>query len=177
MKLYPYVGPIEIRERCRNAPKGTVIASAQDLENWIEGRDVERKEESVVILTFVIDEQEQLRVAERNSEHVACAGGESVFSAGEMFVRVDKQWIAEEISNQSTGYCPEPESWEVVSRVLDRIGIAHPGEFTQEIVFRLCPECGERNIVKDEWFVCAVCESELPREYNFGDEAVREGNR
>jgi hypothetical protein len=70
-------------------------------------------------------------------------------------------------SNQSTGYCPDPDCWPAVAAALDRAGIPHPGRFTVEVIFRRCPSCGERNLVKDDWFVCALCEAELPREWNF----------
>ena len=72
-----------------------------------------------------------------------------------------------EVSNQSTGYCPEPESWPAVAETLDQIGIAHPGRFKNEIIFRLCPLCGQRNIVNGSWFVCDVCGSDLPAAWNF----------
>ncbi len=47
------------------------------------------------------------------------------------------------------------------------IGVEHPGRFTTKIVFRLCTHCGERNVVKDEWFVCEVCGGDLPEFWNF----------
>ena len=72
-----------------------------------------------------------------------------------------------EVSNQSTGYCPEPESWPAVAAALGRIGVRHPGQFTTEVVFRRCVKCGERNVVKGGWFVCGVCEAELPQQWNF----------
>ncbi|MGF1581683.1 MAG: hypothetical protein ACFCD0_20330 [Gemmataceae bacterium] len=93
MKLYPYVGPPEIRERCREAPQGSVIVSTQDLRNWLQAHYLNFNEESVAVLTFVIDQHEQLRIAERNSEHVACVGGKPVFSAGEMFIRINRPVI------------------------------------------------------------------------------------
>ena len=31
----------------------------------------------------------------------------------------------------------------------------------------LCPRCGERNVVKDGWFVCGVCGADLPAGWNF----------
>src|SRR5262249_34892206 len=99
----------------------------------------------------------------------ACAGGGLVLSAGEMFLVPAAEGLrVEEVSNQSTGYCPEPESWPAGAAALDRIGITHPGRFTQEIVFRRCPACGERSIVKDRWFVCGVCGADLPAAWNFG---------
>lgn len=33
---------------------------------------------------------------------------------------------------------------------------------------RLCLGCGERNLVKDDWFECAMCGAELPALWNFG---------
>jgi hypothetical protein len=43
-----------------------------------------------------------------------------------------------EISNESTGYCPDLDSWPAVAAVLDRAGICHPDGFTQPIIFRAC---------------------------------------
>jgi hypothetical protein len=34
------------------------------------------------------------------------------------------------------------------------------GRFTTEVIFRLCPRCGERNVVKDGWFAYQVCGGE-----------------
>ena len=33
----------------------------------------------------------------------------------------------------------------------------HPGGFTDEFTFRRCPGCGERNLVRDGDFTCAIC--------------------
>ena len=73
-----------------------------------------------------------------------------------------------EVSNQSTGFCPEPESWPAVAAALDGLGIRHPGRFTQEVIFRRCPACGERNVVKDGWFACGACGADLPKDWNLG---------
>jgi hypothetical protein len=160
-KLYHYVGPEDIRKRTVNSPQGLSIRSIADLLSWL-------RETNQLSATFVIDEQETLRIADRHSEHVACAAGGPVLSAGEMFFRVEGDSVeVSEVSNQSTGFCPEPEYWPVVKSVLDRLGIAHPGRFTLAVVFRRCPGCGERNIVKDGWFVCGVCGADLPAEWNF----------
>ena len=40
-------------------------------------------------------------------------------------------------------------------------------DFTTRVVFRLCPACNERNIVKDGWFVCDLCGADLPGNWNF----------
>jgi hypothetical protein len=160
-KLYNYVGPEDIRRRAAGSQPGAVILSAHDLERWA-------TQPGLLVLTFVVDPQGVLRVADRGSEHVACAGGGPVLSAGEMFFgpRGNNLEVVE-VTNQSTGYCPEPESWAVVAAALDRAGISHPGRFTQEVIFRKCPACGQRNVVKDDWFVCGVCGKDLPLAWNF----------
>ena len=120
-------------------------------------------------MTFVVDPSERLLIADRHSKHVACAGGGNVLAAGELFFLIDGPEVSvEQASNQSTGYRSEPESWEVVGRVLDRIGLEHPEDFTTVCVFRRCSHCGKRNIVKDGWFYCDVCGAKLPEHLNFG---------
>lgn len=89
-------------------------------------------------------------------------------SSGEMFFAVTADSVGlVEVTNQSTGYCPEPDSWLAVAEALDGIGFCQPGRFTQELVFRRCEACGERNVVKDGWFVCACWGADLPTEWNF----------
>jgi hypothetical protein len=56
-----------------------------------------------------------------------------------------------------------------VAAALDRAGIGHPGGFTLAVVFRLCPACGQRNVVRDGAFACGVCGAELPSDWNFGE--------
>ncbi|GAA1367500.1 hypothetical protein GCM10009661_21870 [Catellatospora chokoriensis] len=91
-----------------------------------------------------------------------------MLAAGEIiFCRDRAEWAVDEITNQSTGYCPDPGSWTAVAAALDAAGLRHPAGFTQQYVFRRCPGCGERNIVKEDDFVCAVCDADLPTEWNF----------
>ncbi|MEO1373723.1 MAG: hypothetical protein AAFW70_05230 [Cyanobacteria bacterium J06635_10] len=87
---------------------------------------------------------------DRHSEHIACAGGKSVLSAGEVFFQKS--------TNQSTGFCPKGKSWIHVAKVLDLIKIPHPSSFTIEFVFRRCCACGQINIVKDNLFTYSVCD-------------------
>jgi hypothetical protein len=116
----------------------------------------------------VVDVAGLLRLAPRRSEHVACAAGADVLAAGEITLRrIENGWAAAAVSNQSTGYCPDPDCWPAVAAALDRAGIAYGGGFTEEFTFRRCPECGQRNIVKDAVFFCAVCDAELPASWNF----------
>jgi hypothetical protein len=167
-KLYHYVGPEQIRQRVAIVQTGTPINSADDLRGWLRLTGQQPDRHGLVAVTFVVEETTGLRVADRRSEHVACAGGYPVLSAGELFFRITETNLAvAEASNQSTGYCPEPESWPAVAAALDRVGIPHPGRFTQAVIFRRCPACGQRNLVKDGAFVCGVCGTELPAGWNF----------
>ncbi|MGI4787763.1 MAG: hypothetical protein ACRYFS_02820 [Janthinobacterium lividum] len=125
-----------------------------------------------VVLTYIVDTDGQLWVADRHSEHIACARGKSVLSAGEMTIEIDhKKVIVIDVTNQSTGYCPEPESWPVVDLVLNKAGIEHPNNFTRAFIFRLCDNCGQINVVKEYDFTCAVCGNELNQKWNFAHDA------
>jgi hypothetical protein len=167
-RLYRYVGPAGIASRVAGCPGGTRIDSQTDLVRWVHNTGQSPDRSGLIAVTFVIDAEGQLLVADRHSEHVACAGGGPVLSAGEMFLSIAGERVeVTEVSNQSTGYCPEPVSWSAVAAALDRAAVPHPGRFTTEITFRRCEACGERNVVKDGWFVCGVCGVDLPSVWNF----------
>ncbi|MEU6806464.1 hypothetical protein [Streptomyces neyagawaensis] len=96
-----------------------------------------------------------------------CAGGDAVLGAGEISFREESgRWEVDEVSNQSTGYCPDVSSWSAVVEALDQAGIERPAGFTHEVVFRRCPSCHELNIVREEDFACVFCDEALPREWN-----------
>jgi hypothetical protein len=167
-RLYPYVGPDHIRLRAAGMPEGLRIEAPDDLSRWVIENRAAAIAGGLIPATFVIGPDGQLRLADRRSEHLACSGGRPVRSAGEMFFAMRRDGVeVEEVSNLSTGYCPEPESWEAVRAALDRLGVAHPGRFTTEHIYRLCPGCGERNLVKDAVFERLVCGGELPLCWNF----------
>jgi hypothetical protein len=165
-KLYHYVGPEPIRLKSQRSPGGSRIESRADILSWLADSRGGGARRNMVAATFVIDAEGRLRLADRHSEHVACAEGGPVLSAGEMFFSSEGD-VVDELSNLSTGYCPEPESWYAVGEAFDRLGVTHPGRFTTEVIFRSCPKCGERNVVKDGWFDCQVCGGELPSDWNF----------
>jgi hypothetical protein len=153
--VYAYTGPPELLAQVRPGVMGAPITSSADIDRMAPDGEP---------FTYVVDLDGTLRVAPRRSEHVACAGGRPVLAAGEIaFERPDGGWEVAEVSNQSTGYCPDPVSWPEVARALDRAGIAHPDGFTATFVFRHCPGCGELNVVKDEYYVCAFCDGGLSR--------------
>ncbi|WP_231493970.1 hypothetical protein [Nocardiopsis sp. CNT312] len=90
-----------------------------------------------------------------------------MLSAGEIGLRFhEDRWIVDEVSNQSTGYCPDPASWPAVATALERAGLDHLGRFTHEFVFRRCPACGEVSIVREDDFVCVFCDADLPTAWN-----------
>ncbi|MGD1913833.1 MAG: hypothetical protein ACFB2X_24250 [Rivularia sp. (in: cyanobacteria)] len=166
-KLYKYVGADEIRQNTAHLPPGNKILSINDIENWIKGSEQQPDAYGLIAATFVIDCEGSLRIAQRHSEHIACAGGKSVLSAGEVFFQKSKNGLeVAEITNQSTGFCPEGKSWIHIAKVLDLIKIPHPSSFTIEFVFRRCCACGQINIVKDNLFTCSVCNRELPQKWN-----------
>lgn len=76
------------------------------------------------------------------------------------------RWAVGEVSNQSTGYCPDVSSWSAVARALDDVELGRPSGFTYEVVFRRCPDCQEHNIVREGDFVCVFCGSDLPAVWN-----------
>src|SRR4051812_42050641 len=168
VRQYSYVGPEEIRLRAATSPPGQTIGSRDELNRWAAANKHSTSPVGQLVATFVVALDGRLCLADRHSEHIACSGGAPVLSAGEMFFESTEHGVGiVEVSNQSTGFCPEPESWSAVAAALDRLGVEHPGEFTARVVFRRCPSCGERNLVKDGVFECQVCGSELPREWNF----------
>jgi hypothetical protein len=155
-RTYRYVGPAEVMAASRLLPPGEAALARKDIPASDEP------------FTFVIDLEGTLRLAPRRSEHVACAAGEAVLSAGEITFEPGPEGPqVTSVTNQSTGYCPEPSSWPAVAAALDRIAVAHPGRFTDEFTFRRCLSCGERNLVRDGDFTCAICDAELPTAWNF----------
>jgi hypothetical protein len=165
IRLYRYVGPEEIRLAAVGCGEGTAIANVGELQRWFVAHEDEVTE-GRVWATYVVDEGGALRLAARRSEHVACAGGGRVRAAGE--VSFTERGVICELTNYSTGYCPDVSCWDAVEASLRLIGAEYPNEFTFVAIFRRCAGCGERNLVKDGWFFCAICDSELPPAWNFG---------
>ncbi|MEU3778861.1 hypothetical protein AB0F11_37800 [Streptomyces sp. NPDC032472] len=158
---YPYVGPDHVKSALREgAGGGTAIRTAADFARWATARTPDELAEP---FTCVIGTDGVLWLAPRRSEHVACAGGSAVLSAGEMgFGAGTAGWQVTEVSNLSTGYCPDAASWPAVARAVDRAGLGRPDGFTREVVFRRCPACREHNIVREGHFYCVFCDAALP---------------
>lgn len=168
MREYEYVGPFDIQHRSLNSANAKSIESLEGLIQRLCELGFQCRQSDVITVTFVIDTAGRLRVADRHSEHVACALGRKVLSAGEMTFGWDADGcFVQNVTNQSTGYCPEESSWIAVEAALDRIVIRHPLFFEPAMCFRRCLQCGQTNLIKDENFVCAVCEAILPVDWNF----------
>lgn len=166
MRRYAYIGPPELRALIRPGGEGFRLRSAQDLELWAAQVAAEELAEP---FTFTVGLDGMLRLAPRRSEHVVCAGGEPVLSAGELrLAHQSDRWRAVEVSNHSTGYCPDPASWPAVAAALTCVGIWPPDGFTHEVVFRRCTSCRQLNIVRDDHYVCVFCDADLTRRWNLG---------
>lgn len=163
-RSYGYVGPAEIRAAVRPGSEGRLIRTPGDFEGWVSEQALDELAEP---FTYVIDTSEDLRLAPRRSEHVASVGRGWVLGAGEIaFSRGGNGWAVSEVSNQSTGYCPDLGSWPAVADALDRVGLGRPDGFTHEVLFRRCVGCGEINIVREGDFVCVFCGGGLPASWN-----------
>jgi len=172
LRLYDYVGPTEVKEAVTGQPAGVSITSADDLRGWAARQD-EWDGDSLTV-TFVVLPAGTLRVAPRRSEHVACALGGPVLAAGELVVGLEPRLAITEATNQSTGYCPEPACWVAARAALAALGVPCPAELTHAFRFRLCRRCGQRNLIKDDWFVCDACGHDLPHEWNFDEPVDRD---
>ncbi|MFB8395594.1 hypothetical protein [Streptomyces yangpuensis] len=168
-RAYRYVGPAGPLSLVRPGSGGCGIRSAADAEAWLSALPARELAEP---FTFVVGTTGVLRLAPRRGEHVVCAGGAAVLAAGEMgFSRAASgAWVVDEVSNQSTGYCPDVVSWAAVADALGAAGIGHPGGYTHEVVFRRCPGCREVGIVREDDFVCVFCDGPLPSRWNVDGE-------
>lgn len=166
-RVYAYVGAADLNDPELFQTERTQIATPMDVLALVR-QGQPHKETVSITFTFIVDTHGQLWVAERPSKHVSCARGGDVLSAGGMAFDVeDGQAIVGGVTNHSTGYCPEPDSWLSVQAALDRANLSHPGRFTREFIFRLCENCGQRNVVKEDDYTCAACGGELPAQWNF----------
>ncbi|MET8580703.1 hypothetical protein ABZX39_07395 [Streptomyces collinus] len=165
-RSYRYVGPGDLRVAVRPSSSGCRIRSAGEFASWVAERSAAELRDP---FTFVVDLDGVLLLAPRRSEHVACAGGEAVLGAGEICFSCEAgRWGVDDVSNQSTGYCPDVSSWDAVAQALDRAGLSRPSGFTHEVVFRRCPGCQQHNIVREGDFFCVFCGSDLPEMWNVG---------
>lgn len=167
MIRYEYVGPQDIADAVAAIAPGFAVLSPSGLMQWIAGDREQADADGHLIVTFVVDRHGTLRVADRCSEHVACAGGQPVLSAGEMTFQLDPHEVrVHAVTNQSTGYCPEPSSWPQVADAIAKAGLLAPAGFHLSFLFRKCRQCHALNVIKENVFVCAMCDADLPADWN-----------
>lgn len=167
MHVFHYIGNPALIER--NAFR-LQVRSEGDLAKWYFRHQFECDCEGLVPATYIVDAAGWLWIAERRSEHVCCAHGEAVQAAGELFIETKKGvGIVARMSNQSTGYCPAVESWNVIHDVLDKLEVSHPLFFDPQCEFRQCESCGIVQLVKDDFYECCVCSNSLPETRNIAN--------
>ena len=120
------------------------------------------------IFTYTVLPGHRLFIADRHSEHVACARGSVVECAGEItFRRLKRGLVIEEVSNLSTGYCPESNTWVALDLALKAAGFPGVHGFTSAFEFRYCQRCLQTCVIKDEVYECPSCWQPLPAEWNY----------
>lgn len=166
MRIYPYVGPKDLLDLIDPCINRIAVKNAVAVREWIKHTQQELDSDNSVIATYIIDTNRIMWICDRHMEHVVCAIGRPVLSAGEITFRVDKNVETTYITNQSTGYCPEPASWEAVNLSLKNTDISYPNHFSVKFNFRICSHCKTINIIKENDYVCAVCDHRLNKKWN-----------
>ena len=167
IKLYNYVGSPENLAIVGHQQRRLKVTSLDAVRAWI-AETRQELEHNILTVTFIVDATGQLWISDRRSEHVVCAAGGPVYCAGELALEISNKSInLSSVTNLSTGFCPEPSSWPTVATELVRIGLQVPNGFGPGFDFRRCAVCGTTNTVKEGWFFCAQCDSELDQEWNF----------
>lgn len=167
---YKYVGPRELIAEADSAIERVEPGSVDELVRWLTSQG-----SLGVVATFIVDTSGRLWLSARGTEHVACARGLPVLGAGEIMFRARGRLVSiVSITNQSTGYCPEPESWYEVRRAIERIGLKAPHGFTHAFEFRRCTNCGMINILKADSPECPVCGTLLPGRWNLDVHVTRQ---
>jgi hypothetical protein len=167
-RIYRYVGSVEIAQAVVGIPPGFLIHNHSDVATWFNTTNQKIGRDGLVVATFIITLEGKLCIADRHSEHVVCAAGNPILSAGELTLELSNQTFSvSSVTNQSTGYCPEPESWQVVAIALKNTGLNIPNGFNPVFQFRRCPNCNAINVIKENILECAICEAELPEFWNF----------
>lgn len=159
---YPYVGSHEIRKLADAPIERFHPQSPRELLEWMAHQSVRS-----ATFTFVVSLEGRLLLSARGTEHVALAQGANVRGAGEISLAVHRDIIhVTSVTNQSTGYCPEPSCWLHVKAALEAAGLTPTDGFTHEFHFRRCTRCHTINLLKPEFPDCPVCGEQLPEKWN-----------
>lgn len=168
MKLYHYVGSSSIRASASLDTPRHSVSDATSIVTWAAQHLGFTSRDHQITFTYVVQPPSQLYLADRRSEHVACARGGAVLTAGEItFERDGSDLLLTETSNLSTGFCPESTSWPALSSALVAVGFPAIEGFTQPFEFRFCVPCQQTCVIKDDAYECLSCFGSLPREWNY----------
>ena len=85
MRLYKYVGSPDFIPK-GEFPVRTKLESVDVVHSWMNDHRDELDIEECIAATYVIDREGLFWIADRSSEHVACARVGEVLSAGEVFL-------------------------------------------------------------------------------------------
>jgi serine/threonine protein kinase len=168
VRRYEYVGPPEVLKGAAEGKEpGDLVLRANDVRAWALRTDQRPDGEGLIRATYTIGAEGdaargRLRVRARGlRERRPRARGRRGLVRGRPPVgdgRADRQLL--------DGLLPRADLLAAVERVLDAAGIGRPSRFSKALLFRRC-RCGQRNVVKDDHFVCALCDADLPAEWNF----------
>src|SRR5579859_4514449 len=101
-RQYAYVGSKAVLKAVQSSSQRARIKHPDDIILWIRETKQSLQRDKIVVATFVIDLGGNLWVADQRSEHVACAAGQKVLSAGEISFQVlDQKIEVVEVTNQS----------------------------------------------------------------------------
>ena len=168
MKKYRYVGPKEIEKYGQSDIVRICLESSDSVLSWIQQTGQQEDMNGEITATYIVDTTGKIWITDRHYEHVACARGVQVLSAGEISFSFESNSVeVSYLSNQSTGYCPEPDSWTAVQNALTSTSLPFPNRWSKEFHFRRCSSCLSINVVKDDVYICAVCNSDLDLKWNF----------
>lgn len=168
MRRYRFIGRACFIPKKEAMPPRFHVTSPDAVVDWIERTQPEPEWDTSLPATFIVDQGGTMWIADRRSEHVACARLGDVLAAGEIFFEHNAGAIsAARVTNQSTGYCTEPESFPAVAQSLSMVGIDCPSEYDPAFTFRYCHPCQNVCIIKDDDFTCPVCSGALPLDWNF----------
>ncbi len=156
-RTYNYVVSRRIAEQAEAPISRLAPATPDDIRSWSLAPNNGNLE-----LTFVVDPRGQLWLS-IDTASMSPARADSPYSLLASCVpRVTPQQVAVvSVSNQSTGYCPEPDCWPAVRDALRNAGLESPNEFTHAFDFRRCVSCSGINILKDGMPDCPSCGTEL----------------
>jgi len=167
MNIYWYVGPKDLLDLIHTDVNRVAVINEESVRSWIHQTDQKLDYDNSVTATYIIDTNKVMWICDRHMEHVVCAIGGPVLSAGEATFKISTKSVEiSYITNQSTGFCPKPSSWKVVNVALKNTGINYPQQFSTNFIFRLCLNCKTINIVKEKDYVCAVCNHDLEKQWN-----------